>query len=288
MTLQRYAKMVLLNAAIHSAGAPLPRAEALAVARGRIVYAGDNAGARELIDPKTEVIDMKGKMIVPGFRDAHIHPLAGSFGLLECRLTGPADGKAYLDQISVYARANSDQSFIRGGGWLPDAFPPDGPNRTDLDTVIADRPVILKAMDGHSAWVNTRALEMAGIGRDTPDPPGGLIVRDPVTGEATGTLREWSAMDLVEARLPQPSVGDLVTAGWAFQEMAARMGIVSVHEAMAGENELATYRELEQSGELASGFRQPCSASPRETPHGSRPLGKWSGLSGDGWSRPGQ
>jgi hypothetical protein len=105
-------------------------------------------------------------------------------------------------------------------------------------------------MDGHSAWVNTRALQMAGIGRDTPDPPGGLIVRNPVTGEATGTLREWSAMDLVESLLPKPSVGDLVTAGWAFQEMAARLGIVSVHEAMAGENELAAYGELEQRSEL--------------------------------------
>ncbi len=124
--------------------------------------------------------------ILPGFRDSHIHPLTGSFSLLECRLTGPADREAYLGQVLAYARANSDQSFIRGGGWLPDAFPPLGPNRADLDSVVADRPVILTAMDGHSAWVNTRALEEAGIDRKTPDPPGGLIVRDPADRRGHG------------------------------------------------------------------------------------------------------
>lgn len=246
----RYAELVFLNASIHTADPRRPRAEALAVARGRIIYAGDNAGVKDRIGAKTEVIDLKGKMVVPGFRDAHIHPLTGSFNLLECRLTGPADCEAYLGQVLAYARANEDQTFIRGGGWLPDAFPPHGPNRADLDAVIAERPVILKAMDGHNAWVNTKALEIAGIGPDTPDPSGGLIVRDPATGDATGTLREWSAMELVESRLPKPSVRDLVTAGWAFQEIAARLGIVSVHEAMAGEPELAAYHDLEQSGEL--------------------------------------
>lgn len=244
------ADMVFLNTAVYTADPGRPLAEALAVAGGRIVCVGDNPSAREWIGPRTEVFEKLG-MVLPGFRDTHIHPLTGSFNLLECRLTGPADREAYLQQVRVYARANEDQSFIRGGGWMPDAFPPAGPDRTDLDAVVTDRPVVLKAMDGHSAWVNTRALREAGIGRGTPDPPGGLIVRDPSTGEATGTLREWSAMDLVESRLPKPTGRELATAGWAFREMASRMGIVSVHEAMAKKEELAAYRELEQSGELA-------------------------------------
>jgi hypothetical protein len=222
----------------------------VAVAGGRIVYAGDGKGAAGLIGRKTEVIELNGELILPGFRDAHLHPLTGSYNLLECRLTGPADQKAYLHQVAVYARANADQSFIRGGGWLPAAFPAEGPGRLDLDTVVSDRPAILKAIDGHSAWVNTRALETAGVTKNTPDPSGGHIVRDPGTREATGTLREWSAMDLVESRLPKPAHRDLAAAGWAFMEMAARFGLVSLHEAMARKEELDVYLELDRRHEL--------------------------------------
>ncbi len=250
MAPRKYAQMVFLDTEVYTADPGRPRAEALAVADGRIAYAGDNRGVRALIGPSTEVFELAGKMVLPGFRDSHIHPLTGSFNLLECRLTGPADREAYLGQIAVYARANGDQAFIRGGGWLPDAFPPTGPVRKELDNLVPERPAMIKSMDGHSAWVNSRALTAAGIDRGTPDPPGGLIVRDPATGEATGTLREWSAMYLVESRLPKPTGQELVTAGWAFLEMASRLGIVSIHEAMARPEELAAYRELEREGEL--------------------------------------
>ncbi len=245
-----YAQMVFLDTEVYTADPRRPRTEALAVADGRIAYAGDNRGVRAWIGPETEVLELAGKMVLPGFRDSHIHPLTGSFNLLECRLTGPADRAAYLGQIAVYARANGDQPFIRGGGWLPDAFPPAGPVRQDLDNLVPERPAMIKSMDGHSAWVNTPALRAAGIDRGTPDPAGGIIVRDPATGEAAGTLREWSAMNLVEARLPKPTGQELVTAGWAFLEMASRLGIVSVHEAMARPEELTAYRELERAGEL--------------------------------------
>ena len=244
------AQIVFLDTAVYTADPGRPWAEALAVADGRIAYAGDGQGVRGWIGPETEVLALPGKLLLPGFRDSHIHPLTGSFNLLECRLTGQADREAYLRQIATYAGANRDQAFIRGGGWLPDAFAPAGPDRRDLDRVIADRPAMIKSMDGHSAWVNTRALEEAAIGRGTPDPPGGIIVRDPATQEPTGTLREWSAMELVESRLPKPSRQEIVTAGWHFLEMASRLGIVSVHEAMARSEELAAYRELERNGEL--------------------------------------
>jgi predicted amidohydrolase YtcJ len=250
MTFQKPAEMVFRNAAVYTADPRRPWAEALAVGEGRIIRIGDHGDVKELLGPDTEVFELPGKLILPGFRDAHVHPLTGSFNLLECRLVGPADRKSYLNQISAYALANEGQTFIRGGGWLPDAFPPGGPNREDLDAVVADRPAILKALDGHSAWVNSRALGIAGIDKETGDPSGGLIVRDPATGEATGTLREWSAMDLVESKLPKPSARDLTTAGWAFLEMAARLGIVSVHEAMVGEDELAAYQELDRGNEL--------------------------------------
>jgi predicted amidohydrolase YtcJ len=244
------ADLILLGAIVYTADRQQPWAEAVAVKGGRIIYVGGQNGAAALVGPKTKVLDLPGKLILPGFRDAHLHPLTGSFSLLECRLAGPADKNAYLAQVAAYARANADQSFIRGGGWLPDAFPPAGPNRLDLDAVVCDRPVILKSMDGHSAWVNTRALAVSGIRKNIPDPPGGQIVRDLKTGEATGTLREWSAMELVEARLPKPTHRNLTTAGWAFMEMATRLGIVSVHEAMARKEELDAYLDLDRSHEL--------------------------------------
>jgi hypothetical protein len=250
MTIQTPADFVLRDALVYTADRRQPWAEAVAVTDGRISYVGDNKGAAARIGPKSEVLELKGRLILPGFRDGHIHPLTGSFSLLECRLTGPADKNAYLAQIAAYARANSDQSFIRGGGWLPAAFPPSGPSRLDLDAVVSDRPVIIKAIDGHSAWVNTRALETAGVTKDTPDPPGGHIVRDSKTRAATGTLREWSAMDLVESRLSKPSHRDLAAAGWAFMEMATRFGVVSIHEAMAREEELDVYLAFDRSHEL--------------------------------------
>jgi hypothetical protein len=250
MSSQAPADLVLQNAVVYTADRHRPWAEAVAVKAGRIAYVGGSHGAAALAGPKTEVLDLHRKLVLPGFRDAHVHALTGSFNLLECRLTGPADKNAYLVQVVAYSRANKNQPFIRGGGWLPGGFPPSGPDRRDLDAVVSDRPVMLKAIDGHSAWVNTRALEQAGITRDTPDPPGGRIVRDPVTGNPTGTLREWSAMDLVESRLPRPTHRDLTAAGWAFMELATRFGVVSIHEAMAGKEELDVYLAFDRNREL--------------------------------------
>ena len=205
--------------------------------------------AREIrawIGPNTEVVDVAGGLILPGFRDAHIHPILGGMNLVECNLTGLVERDACLAHIAGYARANQDQDFIRGGGWLPDL----APRREHLDAIVPDRPVLLKSIDGHNAWVNTRALDLAGITRDTPNPPGGIIERDALSGEATGILREWTAMELVESRLSAPTLRDRVMAGWAFLQRAAGMGIVSVHEAMAHEEELLAYQALERDGDL--------------------------------------
>jgi predicted amidohydrolase YtcJ len=245
-----YADRIFRDAPVYTADMRRPWAEAIAVREGRIVYVGDASGLLPFIGPDTEIVSLPHGLILPAFRDGHIHPLTGSLAFLECRLTGPADREAYLTQIARYSRSNEDQPFLRGGGWLPDAFPDRGPSRQDLDAVVSDRPTLLKSMDGHSAWVNTAALTLAGIDRSTPDPPGGLIERDPASGEATGTLREWTAMELVEARLPAPTSRDRVMAGWAFLEQAHRLGLVAVHEAMAKEEELLDYQTLDREGDL--------------------------------------
>ncbi len=252
---QPYADSVLLAGRVAGPGGPREEthgdapesvANAVAVRQGRIAAIGTAREIRGWIGPGTEVVDIEDGLILPGFRDAHIHPILGGMNLVECNLTGLVDLEACLAQIVGYARANQDQNFIRGGGWLPDL----APRREHLDAMVQDRPALLKSIDGHNAWVNTRALELAGITRDTPNPPGGIIERDGHSGEATGILREWTAMELVESRLPAPTLRDRVMAGWAFLQRAAGMGIVSVHEAMAHEEELLAYQALERDGDL--------------------------------------
>ncbi|WP_084031938.1 amidohydrolase [Desulfonatronum lacustre] len=249
-----YADSVLLAGRVAGPGAPNDapkdasetRSDAVAVRQGRIAAMGTAREIRAWIGPNTEVVDIAGGLILPGFRDAHIHPILGGMNLVECNLTGLVERDACLAHIASYARANQDQDFIRGGGWLPDL----APRREHLDAIVPDRPVLLKSIDGHNAWVNTRALVLAGITRDTPNPPGGIIERDALSGEATGILREWTAMELVESRLSAPTLRDRVMAGWAFLQRAAGMGIVSVHEAMAHEEELLAYQALERDGDL--------------------------------------
>jgi predicted amidohydrolase YtcJ len=250
---QPYADSVLLARRIAGPGIPkgVPVApdacsNAVAVRQGRIAAFGPGREIRAWIGPNTEVVDVAGGLILPGFRDAHIHPILGGMNLVECNLTGLTDLEACLAHIACYARANQDQDFIRGGGWLPDL----APRREHLDAIVPDRPALFKSIDGHNAWVNTRALELAGITRDTPNPPGGIIERDAHNVEATGILREWTAMELVESRLPAPTLRDRVMAGWAFLQRAAAVGIVSVHEAMAHEEELLAYQALERDGDL--------------------------------------
>jgi len=226
--------------------APDACSNAVAVRQGRIAAIGPAREIQGWIGPDTDVVEIHDGLIMPGFRDAHIHPILGGMNLVECNLTGLVERDACLAHIASYARANQDQDFIRGGGWLPDL----APRREHLDAIVPDRPVLLKSIDGHNAWVNTRALDLAGITRHTPNPPGGIIERDAHSGEATGILREWTAMELVESRLPAPTPRDRVMAGWAFLQRAAAVGIVSVHEAMAHEEELLAYQALERDGDL--------------------------------------
>lgn len=261
-TPNQYADSVLLAGRVAGPGSPGSFANAVAVSQGRIAAIGRAGEIRSHIGPDTTVAEIRDGTILPGFRDAHIHPILGGMNLVECNLTGMSDLGACLAQVTAYARANRDQGFLRGGGWLPDL----APRREHLDAIVPDRPALLKSIDGHNAWVNTKALELAGICRDTPNPPGGIIERDAESGEPTGILREWTAMELVESRLPAPSLRDRVMGGWAFLQQAAGMGIVSVHEAMAREEELLAYQALERDGELRMRVRAAMLCVPEKGP----------------------
>lgn len=225
-------------------------ARALAVRQGKIVYVGDESGVTGWLGPATRVVDLQGKMVLPGFCDAHVHPLLAGLEAARCQLNDLATVEAVKDKLKVYAAEHPDLPWIVGSGWSLTLFPEANPRRQDLDAVVDDRPVALESADGHSMWLNSKALQLCGIDAATPDPPGGRIEREP-GGHPSGTLRE-KALALVQCHLP-PTTKEQRKAAllWGLQHLN-RLGITSFHEANAGPEDLSVYSELEQQGLLTA------------------------------------
>jgi predicted amidohydrolase YtcJ len=243
------ADLVLLHARIYPFAIDSARVEALAIRGGRIVYTGSDAGAEAYRGPETKVIDLGGRPVLPGFHDTHVHP-RGGIALAECPLATLSTRGAILDSVRRCAESRPDRPWIRGSGWELPAFPGANPHKAWLDSVVPDRPAYLRAADGHSAWVNSRALEIAGLTAVTGDPPNGRIERDGA-GNPTGTLRE-SAMALVARHLPPHSpeeTRDGLAHGLA---LANQAGITTVHEASADTTLLAAYAELAEADRLTA------------------------------------
>jgi predicted amidohydrolase YtcJ len=227
-----------------------PRAEALAVADGKIVFVGDSRKALSRRGGSTRVVDLGGRMVLPAFQDSHIHLVMGGVELLACNIAELATKEAVFARIREYAAAHPDLPWITGGGWALPLFPQANPRKEDLDALAPARPVALDSAGGHGCGVNSRALALAGVTRDTPDPAGGRIERDPKTGEPTGTLRE-SAAGLVESRVPALGPVEYLNGLKAGLAMANRFGIASIIEARADGDILEAYAALDRSGELS-------------------------------------
>ena len=201
------ADLVLTHGAIYTVDGARSWAEAVAISGGRIVFVGPDASAKPWIGAATKVIDLAGRMVLPAFHDSHVHPISGGIEALECDLHGLGTQEEILDAVRKYAAAHPEATWIRGGGWELPIFPNANPSRALLDRIEPDRPVFLDASDGHSAWVNSKALAIAGVTKATPDPAHGRIERDPATGEPSGALRE-EAVELVARHLPPRTVRD--------------------------------------------------------------------------------
>ena len=175
----READYVFKNGAVYTMDAKAPKAESVAVTGKEISYVGDNKGAEACVGKNTTVIDLKGRMLMPGFVEAHIHPTLATFAQ-GADLQRETRGEV-LSAVKAWADAHPDAQIIRGFGWRYYLFPTTGPTKADLDKLFPDRPVMLVAIDVHSAWVNSKALELAGINADTPDPVPGVsyFQRDP-------------------------------------------------------------------------------------------------------------
>ncbi|MFW2338925.1 MAG: amidohydrolase [Acidimicrobiia bacterium] len=224
-------------------------AGAVAVGNGRIIYVGDEAGLEAYIGPETEVTDLDGRMMLPGFFDSHVHLASGGLQELDCNLAGIKEPADVLAAIRTYIEEEGPDAsgWIRGSGW--DSAFIQAPNKRWLDELAPDHPVFLNCMDGHSAWVNSAALELAGITDDTLDPRAGRIERDPETGEATGWLMDYAAQ-LVKDVMPDVGLDRQIAGLKAGISLAHSFGITSVIEPGLDAGMIAPYVVLADRGEL--------------------------------------
>jgi predicted amidohydrolase YtcJ/pimeloyl-ACP methyl ester carboxylesterase len=244
------ADLLVVNGKVYTADGRGTFAQAVAVRGNTIAAVGTAQEIERLRGPKTEVVDAAGAAIVPGFNDVHTHMLSGGLALETVELGG-ADTLADVQQrIRTYASAHAERAWIQGRGWHYEPFPGSQPTREQLDAAVPDRPAVMRCYDGHSIWVNSKALALAGITKSTPDPPNGTIVRDPKTGEPTGLLKESPASTLVTKLIPKPSRADERRALKAAIDQALAFGVTSVTDAAGTPENFEVYDELRRAGEL--------------------------------------
>jgi predicted amidohydrolase YtcJ len=241
--------LIFVNGAVYTVDAARSWASALVVTGDRISYVGDDATARTFSGPATRIIDLKHRMLLPGFQDSHVHPAGAPNPATSLDLHGLTRREQVFDRIRQYAQAHRRKSWIVGSGWDEVAFLPNGqPTRQMLDAVVPDRPAYLTDNSGHEAWVNSRALTAAHISAATSDPPNGRIERD-AEGQPTGALQE-AAMSLVESVVPPPSAEErVVNLAAALHEMT-RLGITALEDAAATPDIARAYQTLDQRGAL--------------------------------------
>jgi predicted amidohydrolase YtcJ len=254
------ADLIVTNGRVYT-GARSPAAEAIATRGPNIIAVGTRAAIESLKGPATTVVDASGASVLPGFNDSHVHFLSGAASLQELDLSGARTLDEIQERIRGFAAANPGAPWIRGRGWNYGPFPGGLPTSAQLDAVVADRPVALVCFDGHSTWVNTRAMQLAGITADTPDPVNGEITRQGGTREPEGLLKE-SAQALVRKAMPQATRADQRRALAAGIARAHSLGVTSIHNASGSEEEFAVYEEARAAGELSLRVYSSYSVSP--------------------------
>ena len=243
------ADLVLINGGIYTVDADRDWAEAAAIRDGLIVAVGDNSEIEAMNGPETRTIDLAGKMALPGFHDAHVHPTMGGYALLGCGLEGLDSVDAIISKVTVCA-GETEQGWLEGHAFDLGLFGQDGPHKSLLDAIDSDRPIILWGSDGHNAWANSRALDLAGITADTMDPALGVIERDP-DGSPSGTLRE-TAQELVREKLPELTLESNVEALRTGIRHLNSVGITSYIDAWAGLEDYQAYQAIDRAGELTA------------------------------------
>jgi predicted amidohydrolase YtcJ len=244
--------LIVRNANIYTADRRGTVAEAVAVRGNQILRVGSNREIARLQRPQTIVVDARGGAVLPGFNDAHVDLIGGGLRLAIADLSGAASSTEVLDLIRVWTNANPGTGWVVASGWSPDQFKNGLPTRHLLDSVIKDRPALIYAADegDRLVWVNSRALQLAGITRKTPDPADGAIIRDGRRGEPSGVLRGTVA-STVATLIPPPSRDQRAEALRAAIAEANMWGITSAQNTAAScERDLDLFEEARRSGEL--------------------------------------
>jgi len=248
------ADTLVLHGKVYTLNAKQPWAQAVAIQGGKIVAVGSDAEIEKLRGNGTKVIDAAGRLVLPGFTDCHIHFMDGSLSLDRVNLEDAKDPADIQQRLREYAKSHPGSGWVLGRGWDYGMFGEEAlPHKKYLDEVFPDRPVFLEGYDGHTYWANSKALELAGINKNTPDPPNGAIVRDAETGEPTGALKE-SAQGLVAKVVPKPTRSEKLAALRAGLKWANENGLTRVHSAGQDFEELDLYDELQRHGDLTVRF----------------------------------
>jgi predicted amidohydrolase YtcJ len=246
------ADAVLIHARIYTVDAKNPWAQAIAIREGKIIAVGEDNAIREYQGPATKVIDAQQRMVLPGFVDSHVHMMAGAAQLEQIALSDAKTVPEFQKMISDYAAAHPEKKWIQGMGWVYSVFGKGGlPDKKLVDAVVPDRPVYLAAYDGHTSLANSKALQAAGITRKTPDPPTGIIVRDPATGEPTGVLKE-AAGQLVSRVIPRPTHEEELNRLTKAIHYASSLGLTRLISAGADAERVELFDEIRQKGELTT------------------------------------
>jgi predicted amidohydrolase YtcJ len=243
------ADLLIVNGKVFAADAPGTTAEAIAVRGNTILRIGSTTDLEPLRGPATRVVDAQGGSVVPGFNDAHVHFVAGGFALNDVDLAGLNTLRDVQAAISDFAAKHPGDGWLQGRGWLYTPFAGGSPTRQQLDEIVPDRLALMRCYDGHSIWVNSKVLALAGITRDTPSPPNGEIVKDKQTGEPTGHLKEAAAA-LVDKVLPPQTDADKRAAIKAAVAHANQFGVTSIQNAGGSIEEMALYEAAKRDGDL--------------------------------------
>ena len=241
-----------INGSIHTFDRNLTIVDSLLVRDGVIQLIGTQAEVIKSTDQSTEIIDLEGRMMMPSFHDAHAHPIWNGMDFLQCSVFNLLT----INEIQERIQACLEEDHVKSSGWVLGAglnaglFPSANPNKTLFDEVSKDIPIYIEMSDGHNALVNSKALELAGITKETKDPFKGIIERDPVTGEPSGTLREPSAMNLIAGVMPSETTELRLNGLLYAQNLASSLGITSMIDAAVNEDYLMSFKSLADRGEL--------------------------------------
>jgi predicted amidohydrolase YtcJ len=242
-------ELIIVNAVIHTMDKNNPTAEAVAVYGNRIMAVGNSKDIRKLADSNTRVVDAKKQLVLPGFNDSHTHFMSGGFQLSSVDLRSANSPKEFAERIRVFAEKLPKGRWITGGDWDHERWPEARlPTKELIDDFTADTPVFVNRLDGHMALANSLALKLAGVTRQTLDPPGGVIVRDPKTGEPTGILKD-AAQSFVWKIKPPSTFEEKLAAARAATNHAASLGVTSIQDVSAG-TDVGVYQTLLDRGEL--------------------------------------